>query len=165
VVSLAAALSIPFTLESGIEFPQRNLILFITFIVILTTLLLQGLTLPYVIRVIGVPKFDDHLPEEEAHTKIKKELFNHSTNLIQEKYGEKIKEKKELAQLLQHWQENNEDLPLNFTDEKKSLYLELLNKQRELLISLNNVEHKIDEDLIRNYLHKIDLEEEKIKLR
>ena len=165
VVSLAAALSIPFTLESGIEFPQRNLILFITFIVILTTLLLQGLTLPYVIRVIGVPKFDDHLPEEEAHTKIKRELFNHSTKLIQEKYGEKIKEKKELAQLLQHWQENNEDLPLNFTDEKKSLYLELLNKQRELLISLNNVEHKIDEDLIRNYLHKIDLEEEKIKLR
>lgn len=164
VVSLAAALSIPFTLESGIEFPQRNLILFITFIVILTTLLLQGLTLPYVIRVIGVPKFDDHLPEEEAHTKIKRELFNHSTILIQEKYGEKIKEKKELAQLLQHWQENNEDLPLNFTDEKKSLYLELLNKQRELLISLNNVEHKIDEDLIRNYLHKIDLEEEKIKL-
>jgi CPA1 family monovalent cation:H+ antiporter len=164
VVSLAAALSIPFTLESGIEFPQRNLILFITFIVILTTLLLQGLTLPYVIQVIGLPKFEDHLPEEDAHKKIKKELFNHSTKLIQEKYGEKIKEKKELYQLLQKWQESNDDLPLNFTPEKKILYLELLHKQRELLISLNNDEHNMDEDIIRKYLHKIDLEEEKIKL-
>jgi CPA1 family monovalent cation:H+ antiporter len=138
--------------------------LFITFIVILTTLLLQGLTLPYVIKMIGFPKFDDHLPEEEAHKKIKKELFSHSTNLIQEKYGEKLKEKKELYQLLQNWQDNNDDLPLNFTPEKKILYLELLHKQRELLISLNNDEHKMDEEIIRKYLKKIDLEEEKIKL-
>jgi CPA1 family monovalent cation:H+ antiporter len=125
---------------------------------------LQGLTLPYVIQVIGLPKFEDHLPEEDAHKKIKKELFNHSTKLIQEKYGEKIKEKKELYQLLQKWQESNDDLPLNFTPEKKILYLELLHKQRELLISLNNDEHNMDEDIIRKYLHKIDLEEEKIKL-
>jgi len=41
VVSLAAALAIPITLNDGIQFPQRNLILFITFIVILVTLVLQ----------------------------------------------------------------------------------------------------------------------------
>ncbi|MFC0183134.1 Na+/H+ antiporter [Pseudarcicella hirudinis] len=50
VVSLAAALSIPVQLANGAAFPQRNLILFITFIVILLTLLVQGLTLPYLIR-------------------------------------------------------------------------------------------------------------------
>jgi CPA1 family monovalent cation:H+ antiporter len=47
VVSLAAALAIPVTLENGTPFPYRNLILFITFVVILLTLLVQGLTLPY----------------------------------------------------------------------------------------------------------------------
>nr|WP_290929985.1 cation:proton antiporter [Haliscomenobacter sp.] len=47
VVSLAAALSIPLTLSSGEAFPQRNLILFISFIVIPCTLVLQGLSLPF----------------------------------------------------------------------------------------------------------------------
>jgi CPA1 family monovalent cation:H+ antiporter len=46
VVSLAAALSIPVQLADGTAFPQRNLILFITFVVILSTLVVQGLTLP-----------------------------------------------------------------------------------------------------------------------
>lgn len=52
VVSLAAALSIPVYLTNGVAFPQRNLILFITFIVILVTLVFQGLTLPWLIRVV-----------------------------------------------------------------------------------------------------------------
>jgi len=46
VVSLAAALSIPLLINEGQPFPHRNLILFITFIVILVTLVVQGLTLP-----------------------------------------------------------------------------------------------------------------------
>ena len=50
VVSLAAALSIPLFITEGHPFPYRNLILFITFIVILVTLVFQGLTLPWVIR-------------------------------------------------------------------------------------------------------------------
>ena len=50
VISLAAALSIPVYLDNGELFPQRSLILFITFIVILLTLVVQGLTLPYLIK-------------------------------------------------------------------------------------------------------------------
>jgi monovalent cation/hydrogen antiporter len=50
VVSLAAALAIPLTLASGAPFPNRDLILFITFGVILLTLVGLGLTLPLVIR-------------------------------------------------------------------------------------------------------------------
>ena len=50
VVSLAAALAIPVTLDNGQNFPHRNLILFITFIVILLTLVVQGLTLPFLIN-------------------------------------------------------------------------------------------------------------------
>ena len=66
VVSLAAALSIPVQLSDGVPFPHRNLILFITFIAIITTLLLQGLTLPYLIKKVNIPEFNDYLPEEEA---------------------------------------------------------------------------------------------------
>ena len=50
VVSLAAALSIPLLISKDQPFPYRNLILFITFIVILVTLVFQGLTLPWLIR-------------------------------------------------------------------------------------------------------------------
>jgi CPA1 family monovalent cation:H+ antiporter len=50
VVSLACALAIPLTLANGTPFPNRNLIVYITFCVILVTLILQGLTLPTLIR-------------------------------------------------------------------------------------------------------------------
>lgn len=63
VVSLAAALSIPATIEGGMPFPHRNLILFMTFIVIITTLLLQGLTLPYLIKKVRLPEYQDYLPD------------------------------------------------------------------------------------------------------
>lgn len=53
-VSLAAALAIPTTIESGAPFPDRDLILFLTYVVILVTLVVQGLTLPALIRRLGV---------------------------------------------------------------------------------------------------------------
>lgn len=53
IVSLAAALAIPFSTASGQPFPGRDLILFITFCVILVTLVGQGLLLPKVIRALG----------------------------------------------------------------------------------------------------------------
>jgi CPA1 family monovalent cation:H+ antiporter len=54
IVSLAAALGIPFVTATGQPFPGRDLILFLTFSVILVTLVGQGLTLPWVIRVLGL---------------------------------------------------------------------------------------------------------------
>jgi CPA1 family monovalent cation:H+ antiporter len=54
IVSLAAALAIPFVTADGMPFPQRNLILFLTFVVILVTLVGQGLALPLVIRWLGL---------------------------------------------------------------------------------------------------------------
>jgi hypothetical protein len=63
IVSLAAALAIPLTVESGEPFPHRDLILFLTFAVILVTLVGQGLLLPFVFRLLGLENAD-HL---EAH--------------------------------------------------------------------------------------------------
>jgi len=54
VVALAAAIALPETLADGSPFPQRNMILFLTFCVIFVTLVLQGLTLPTIIRWFGL---------------------------------------------------------------------------------------------------------------
>jgi monovalent cation/hydrogen antiporter len=66
VVSLAAALALPLTLSNGLPFPGRDYILFITFCVILATLVLQGLSLPVLIRVLGV--MDDGVARVEERT-------------------------------------------------------------------------------------------------
>jgi CPA1 family monovalent cation:H+ antiporter len=69
VVALAAAISLPETLADGSPFPQRNLILFLTFSVILVTLVLQGLTLPPLIRALGLAGAVGHHSEEEGARK------------------------------------------------------------------------------------------------
>ena len=64
IVSLAAALAIPFTIANGAPFPDRDLILFVTFAVILVTLVVQGLLLPIVIRAL---KLADEGRREREH--------------------------------------------------------------------------------------------------
>src|ERR1700730_2800386 len=66
VVSLAAALALPLTLSDGRPFPGRDYILFITFCVILAKIVLQGLSLPALIRRLGV--VDDGLASVEERT-------------------------------------------------------------------------------------------------
>jgi Na+/H+ antiporter len=66
-VSLAAALAIPISTDAGEPFPARDLILFITFCVIMATLVVQGLTLPLVIRALGLT--DDGAAEREEEVR------------------------------------------------------------------------------------------------
>jgi CPA1 family monovalent cation:H+ antiporter len=54
VVSLAAAFGVPLTTMSGAPFPGRPYVVFLTFVVVVGTLLLHGLTLPWLIRRLGV---------------------------------------------------------------------------------------------------------------
>jgi CPA1 family monovalent cation:H+ antiporter len=69
-VSLAAALALPLETSTGQEFPQRNLIIFMTFGVIFATLVLQGLTLPWLIRRLGLQR-DDSEAEEELRGRLR----------------------------------------------------------------------------------------------
>jgi monovalent cation/hydrogen antiporter len=70
VISLAAALALPDQTASGASFPYHDLIIFLTFCVILATLVIQGLSLPAVIRALGLE--DDGIGEkEETHGRIK----------------------------------------------------------------------------------------------
>jgi monovalent cation/hydrogen antiporter len=69
VVSLAAALALPLTLPDGTPFPQRDLIIFLAFAVILATLVGQGLTLPFFIRRLGIVA-DSGEAHEESHARM-----------------------------------------------------------------------------------------------
>jgi len=71
VIALAAAIALPQTLANGDPFPQRNLIVFLAFSVILVTLVLQGLTLPWLVRVLGIAaKAGPNIEEEAARREI-----------------------------------------------------------------------------------------------
>jgi monovalent cation/hydrogen antiporter len=64
VIALAAAISLPKFLENGSPFPQRDFMIFLTFCVIFVTLVLQGLTLPPLIRKLGLAGEAGNDPEE-----------------------------------------------------------------------------------------------------
>lgn len=164
VVSLAAALSIPVTLDNGTEFPQRNLILFITFVAILLTLVVQGLTLPYMIRRWRI--FDDFMEEEsEAATRkeMKKGLKQHVYEFVKEKYGQDIPGHEGMQLFMKQWEERAKAADDTWMNERtKIIFVEVLEIQRQYLTELNK-DPKIDEEIIRQQLYQIDLEEERLK--
>jgi CPA1 family monovalent cation:H+ antiporter len=163
VVSLAAALSIPVHLADGSPFPQRNLILFITFIVILLTLLLQGLTLPYLIKKLNLPDFDKVMPEEETDKLIKKEMARQALVYIHEKHSATLNKQPFLQSLIQRWEERGTsvDEPV-LGEEARKVYLEVLDHQRNWLIDLNRSKETLNEEIVRKYLVYLDLEEERL---
>src|SRR5215211_5092128 len=69
-VSLAAALALPVETETGERFAERPVILFVVFCVILGTLVLQGLTLPWLIRALDVEPDDEDVLEQEARARV-----------------------------------------------------------------------------------------------
>jgi Na+/H+ antiporter len=169
VVSLAAALSIPLVIAAGQPFPFRNLILFITFIVILITLVFQGLTLPWLIRKVKLEDKYQLIPGEQQEIIIQKKIANISLQLLEEKYGKEREQNQHLRQLFSRFQADKDlfDEAVKSTDNKTlrsyhQIYLELLEHQRTLLNNMNT-HAEFDEDLIRKYLSLIDLEELKLR--
>ncbi|MEH6307157.1 Na+/H+ antiporter [Olivibacter sp. CPCC 100613] len=165
VVSLAAALSIPVQLDNGTIFPQRNLILFITFVVILVTLLVQGLTLPYLIRKIGFPDFGDTLPEEEADKWIKQQLAIQALQHLQTSYQDHLESDSMLKQLVYKWEhKTHSDTEENLSAQHQEIYLAIIQEQRNWLLLHSNTQQNLDDDIIRRHLHYLDLEEERLAL-
>lgn len=163
VVSLAAALAIPVTLDDGTAFPHRNLILFVTFVAILLTLLIQGLTLPYMIR--RTKLFDNLIdePEEDAKQKLRKGLMDHTYQFLKRKHEGEWKDHGGFHKLLHHWEEKSKASDENWMNEKtKKIFIEVLESQRTYLDNLNK-DPSIDEEIIRWQLYLIDLEEERVK--
>ncbi len=164
VVSLAAALSIPPLLSNGEAFPQRNLILFITFVVILLTLIVQGLTLPWLIRRLKITDTDSlSRAEEELDRRIQHQLAERSLQYLREHCSLELQAHPSILFLAGRWehaQQLLEDDTLN--SQYKQLYIHLLDEQRKWLREWNK-DFETDEEIIRKYLMRIDLEEAKLK--
>lgn len=164
VVSLAAALAIPISLDNGTAFPDRDLILFITFVAILLTLVVQGLTLPYFIKRSRL--FDGIFEERdaEAEQKVKRGLREHTYQFLKTKLETEPDNQECLHTLLKHWKLKVESVNDDSMNEiTKRIHFELLASQREYLVKLNE-DVSIGEEIIRIHLYQIDLEEERIKI-
>jgi CPA1 family monovalent cation:H+ antiporter len=172
VVSLAAALSIPLLTREGDPFPYRNLILFITFIVILVTLVFQGLTLPWLIRKLKPTDKFALIPEHKQEKIIQKKIAWVSLKLLAEKYNKEHPQNPYLDNLsarlkmeMDYFNREIEEIANadgHFLKDFQLIYLELLDNQRKLLTEMNRRE-EFDEELIRKYLSLIDLEEFKLR--
>jgi Na+/H+ antiporter len=167
VVSLAAALSIPLYISEDVPFPQRNLILFITFTVILLTLVVQGLTLPLVIKWLNLEDPDHYAPLEEQDMLMKKELATQSVAFLDKHYDGVMKDNDALLQLRVKLEREQSiadpEVGLMQADFNKA-YLHLLEQQRLWLTEMNK-RAEMDGDIIRRHQQLLDLEEEKIRVR
>jgi CPA1 family monovalent cation:H+ antiporter len=171
VVSLAAALSIPLLIE-GQAFPHRNLILFITFIVILMTLVFQGLTLPWLIRKVKPEDRNNVIPGPQQEIIIREKLVNGSLNFLERKFPGKGLENAYVNNLIARLQidsaflkqasEEIEPPAEHVLATYQSIYLDLLEHQRNILNEINRLSD-YDEELIRKHLSFIDLEELKLR--
>lgn len=170
VVSLAAALSIPILINDEQPFPYRNLILFITFIVILVTLVFQGLTLPWIVRKVGPEDRNIAIPEDRQEIIIQKKIAMASLQFLEEICGTERAQNEHINNLFTTLESNLRALnqELEETNNQHSLnrfhtiYLEMLEKQRTRLDEMNHLA-EFDEELIRKYLTLIDVEEFKIR--
>jgi CPA1 family monovalent cation:H+ antiporter len=172
VVSLASALSVPILTPTGQPFPYRDLILFITFIVILITLVFQGLTLPWLIRTVNLKDRFTLIPEQKQEIIIQKKLAQASLRFLEETYsGERTRNEhlnnlfSKLETDLKFFDRELEESNLAWQNSLKgyqSIYLELLERRRELLNKMNR-RAEFDEALIRKYLLLTDVEEFKVR--
>jgi len=166
VVSLAAALAIPFITASGAPFPQRDLILFITFGVIIITLVGQGLMLPSVIRWLGLVNLgrEEQKLERNAELAARAEAIRAARQHL-EKITAERKFGVEVLDFLQARHDHRiRQLPKDMdeglaqTRYNNDLRMELIAAEREFLYQLLR-EGKITDESRRRLERELDLEE------
>ncbi len=171
VVSLAAALSVPLVLGDGTAFPHRNLILFITFIVILVTLVFQGLTLPLLIRMLDVREMEPGRTAQEQELELNLRMTRLSLNHLNKKYGSRMNDyprlqrmKEDMEMLIRRIEAS--ELPerttehLNAKNFLKNISLELVHLKRKELAKVKR-ERLYDDEILRSYEAGLDYDEAK----
>ncbi|HVW58726.1 MAG TPA: Na+/H+ antiporter [Puia sp.] len=171
IVSLASALAIPYMLSKDVPFPHRNLILFITFVVILCTLVLQGLSLPLLVRRL---KLEVQENEEEQQLSIRLRLANAVLDHITGEYGEesstidafnRLKERYErMVQITSKRLEKEEgkDISPDFLPRYRQLLIELVAVQRRELSQMRH-DNLFSDELLRSKEFELDLEEARFR--
>jgi CPA1 family monovalent cation:H+ antiporter len=172
VVSLAAALAIPLTIESGAPFPHRDGILFATFGVIVITLIGQGLTLPAVIRWLGVNGHGqaEHRRERAAELAARNEVLRASRQHLK-KLTEERNLSAESVALLNARHDHRESLipsdlddGFNLIHSSNDVRLELIAAERAFLHEFLR-DGKITDESRRRLERDLDLEEAAILAR
>ena len=168
VVSLAAALAIPLVVQQGEPFPNRNLIIFLTFAVIFSTLVLQGLTLRPLIKWFAM-KLDGgpHERELKARLAIAASIIEH----IEENYSLSlsdeglalIKTKYEIRIQRIRKGENQGVINKSLADQLQVIQHELVNKERALIMQMRT-DGLISEESLRKLEYELDLEEARLIL-
>lgn len=171
VVSLAAAIALPQTLANGTAFTQRNMIIFLAFSVILVTLVLQGLTLPPLIRALGVGgSTSGPDPEEkEARQIILKAALSYlekskskSDSPTAEVYADLAQHySQRLAMLAEDGNSSTESSDRNFYERFNDLSRKLLHIERETAVHLRN-QRRISDELLREIERELDLNEARL---
>jgi Na+/H+ antiporter len=165
-VALAAAISLPETLDNGTPFPQRNVILFLTFCVIFVTLVLQGLTLPMVIRRLGLAGIpEDQREEEQARRAMSEAAIRHLQTLSERAGGQFLHLHEDVAQ---HYQRRlamlsgagNPDGAITFDDHRRyrELNQELRQVEFETALQLRD-RNLINDELLRKLQRELDFSE------
>jgi monovalent cation/hydrogen antiporter len=171
VLALAAALSLPVVLANGAPFPQRNLIVFLTFSVILVTLVLQGLTLPALIRALGLAGDAEHKCEEEEARRLMIEAALAHLEEARSKDGGQLAEAyTEIEQRYQHRLANllgkdNEGVAVDPQLYARYLQLSrsLLGTERQTALMLRST-GRINDEVLRKIEHELDLTETRLSL-
>jgi monovalent cation/hydrogen antiporter len=171
VLALAAAISLPSTLADGTPFPQRNLIIFLTFSVILVTLVLQGLTLPPLIRALGLAgATESHHEQAEArrliletalkHIEDQRPTQNDTNDLAAAFHDLALHYKRRLASITT---ERAAEDDVNVTDHARLVDIsrQLLRVERQTAIRLRN-EGRISDQVLCQLEHELDLSETRL---
>ncbi len=171
VVSLAAALSVPLTLQSGESFPHRNLILFITFSVILVTLVLQGLSLSPLIRLLKLEMKEDSAVQEQS---IRLRLASVALEHMEKSYADESATIDAFVRLRERYkrmventskklekEENVRKVP-EFLAGYRKMLLELVHIRRKELTKMRHSK-EFNDELLREKEAELDLEEARLR--
>lgn len=170
VVSLAIAFSIPLTVHGGEAFPDRNLILFLTFTTVIGTLVVQGLTLPPLIRLLKLPGRDtqtETLAEANAQAQASRaaekrldELLEDERNALPPPLADRLRTVLERRRNAV-WERLGAVNPVTgetADDTYRRLSREMIGAEREVFVRLRDLRF-IDDEMLRTLLRRLDLEE------
>lgn len=170
VVSLAAALALPKFLAPERPLPGRELVVFLSFCVILSTLVFQGLSLPFLIRRLGVKEKKNEERGRDAKLKIAHAALARLNKLAEESnnnepalervigiYRERINHLNDSLAATLGWSPEHEKLVAT-----RRLWLQALRGERDELVKLRR-SHEIDEELMHEIEHELDLEETRLR--
>jgi len=137
IVSLIAALALPFYMAGGMPLPGRNIVIFMTFIVIFLTLMIPGLTLPTLIQWLDLPEEKD----EKALDHARQQLIQAAEEEIHRLHTIKRIDKKQEDFLLTYFQARHRILEISNTSSMRSKIVEqarhqVLKRQRHYLMHL-----------------------------